>query len=76
MNQFSARLKRLRELKKPVLSVGATSELMGFHTNTLRGYERGETDPSRRHLEKIADYYGVSIDYLTGRTDFPFIKKL
>ena len=76
MDQFSVRLRRLRELKKPVLSVGATSELMGFHANTLRSYERGEADPSRRHLEKIADYYGVSIDYLTGRTDFPFVKRL
>lgn len=76
MDQFSARLKRLRELKKPVLSAGVTSELIGFHANTLRCYERGEADPSRRHLEMIADYYGVSIDYLTGRTDFPFVKKL
>lgn len=73
-DRFPTRLASLRARKKPVRSARVTSELMGFHANTLRSYERGAADPSRRHLEQIADYYGVSIDYLTGRTDFPFVK--
>lgn len=41
---------------------------------TLRTYCRYEvegSDPKASTLVKIADLYGVSIDYLTGRTDDP-----
>ena len=38
----------------------------------LRGYqcyEMGETEPSLDKLFRLADYYQVSLDYLTGRTE-------
>ena len=32
-------------------------------------WERGTTRPPYERLVKIADFYGVSLDYLLGRTD-------
>jgi transcriptional regulator with XRE-family HTH domain len=36
---------------------------------TIGNYESGERLPSLDTLVKIADFYGVSVDYLLGRTD-------
>ena len=40
-------------------------------------YERGERPLPLEYAEKLADYYGVSIDYLLGRTSTkkPYPKK-
>lgn len=32
-------------------------------------YERGERPLPLEYAEKLADYYGVSVDYLLGRTN-------
>lgn len=64
MNDFPARLRRLREKQRPIRSMRVTSELMGLGHNTLRRYERGEREPSLSELIQIAKYYGVSIEYL------------
>lgn len=67
--EFSKRLRRLRENKHPVRSMEVTGGLMGLSTpGMLRRYERGEAEPSASALVKIADYYNVSIDFLLGRT--------
>ena len=34
-------------------------------------YERGERPLPLEHAETLADFYGVSVDYLLGRTDDP-----
>ncbi len=39
--------------------------------NTISRYETGEREPGIVELIKIADYFGVSIDYLVERTDNP-----
>lgn len=36
-------------------------------SNTLSGYENGTRSPDPKMLIKIADLYGVSVDYLLGR---------
>lgn len=36
-------------------------------------YETGARVPPVDMLEKFADYYGVSVDYLLGRTDVPYV---
>lgn len=36
---------------------------------TYRRYETGECEPTVSTLWKIADFYGVSVDYLIGRSD-------
>lgn len=40
-------------------------------------YERGERPLPLEYAEKLADYYGVSVDYLIGRTAVknPYLKK-
>ena len=67
MEEFAARLQRLRESKRPLRSRRVTSELMGLSKNALQRYERGENIPDADALLKIADYYKVSTDYLLGR---------
>lgn len=39
--------------------------------NTVSRYETGEREADYAMLIAIADYFGVSIDYLLGRTDNP-----
>ena len=40
-------------------------------------YERGERPLPLEYADKLADYYGVSVDYLIGRTNVknPYPKK-
>ena len=42
---------------------------MDIPYRTYRRYETGEREPVASILIKMADLYGVSIDYLVGRTD-------
>ena len=46
----------------------AAEELLVSKT-TLSNWESGRRVPSVEALEKLADLYGVSVDYLLGRTD-------
>lgn len=73
MSEFSARLRRLREEQRPIRSMAAVSELCGLHSGAVRRYERGEAKPDMDALIALAEYYHVSIDYLTGRTDKKFL---
>lgn len=64
---FNERLKFLREEK------GFTQEKVARALDMpLRTYNRLESDGAKTHYDtllKIADYYGVSVDWLMGRTD-------
>ena len=68
MMEFPARLRRLREERRPVRSMAAVWELCGLERGALGRYERGERSPSMDALIALADYYEVSLDYLTGRS--------
>lgn len=70
MNEFPERLRRLREERRPVRSMATVSELCGLEKSAVRRYERGERTPSMEALIALADYYEVSLDYLTGRSKF------
>lgn len=68
LEEFSVRLRELRERHtRPIRSRAVTSELIGLHRSMLAKYERGEQIPRADILAMIADYYGVSADYLLGR---------
>ncbi len=67
MDGFPQRLRSLREHMRPVRSMVITSQLIGISPSALRKYERGEREPSLSALVLIADYYGVSLDYLAGK---------
>ena len=70
MNEFPERLRKLREERKPIKSMAVVSELCGLEKGTVRRYERGERTPTVDALIALADYYGVSLDYLTGRVKY------
>lgn len=59
------KLKELRSKKK--LTIAQVSEMLGINTNTYAKYERCERDVSTETLSKLADFYGVTTDYLLGR---------
>ncbi len=75
MSTFPERLRKLRESRRPLKSMTVTSQLMGMNPDALRRYERGEAEPTLSALEKIADYYHVSVDYLVRGQDKDFIEK-
>lgn len=68
MYEFPERLRRLREEKRQSRVV--VSELCGLDREAVRTYERGERLPTMDALIALADYFEVSLDYLTGRTNF------
>lgn len=44
---------------------------LGIGANTLSQYENGKREPDNKTLVKLADYFGVSVDYLLEHTDMP-----
>ncbi len=67
MASFAERLKSLREEKKVTQRIVATYLEL---TDTAYGfYEQGKNYPNMDVLIKLADYFGVSLDYLVGRSE-------
>jgi transcriptional regulator with XRE-family HTH domain len=62
---FGTRILELRKANK--LSQTELGEKVGVHKNVLGKYERDEVKPSIDVALKIADYFEVSLDYLTGK---------
>ncbi|WP_090118182.1 helix-turn-helix domain-containing protein [Cohnella sp. OV330] len=62
--------KRLRELRK---RQGLTAKEFGSRfslaESTISGYETGARKPDLELIEKFADYFEVSVDYLLGRSN-------
>lgn len=65
MSTFADRLKELR--KKNGVTQKQIAELLGIAERNYRRYEAGDVDPSASNVSKLADYFDVTIDYLTGR---------
>ena len=63
------RIKELREDKK--ISQTTLANSVGTSQRNIGRWENGENEPTYSQLVKIADYFGVTIDYLVGRTDNP-----
>ena len=63
------RLKELRK-KRHISQVRLAMELNMGQTAISR-YETGEREADYDTLIAFADYFGVSVDYLLGRTDNP-----
>ncbi|WLR52430.1 helix-turn-helix transcriptional regulator [Bacillus tianshenii] len=51
------------------------AEYLGVTRPAYTAYERGSRKPDYDTLQKIADLYDVSVDYLLGRTDKPRLKE-
>ena len=59
-------LKKLRENKK--ITQLEFSQIMNVAPSTVGLWEQGRREPSYKSLNKIADFYGVTTDYLLGRS--------
>lgn len=66
-------LKQLRE-ENGLVQKELAAELH-VSNGTISNYESGIHSPSLDTLCAIADYYGVSVDYLLGRTESPYAEK-
>lgn len=66
---LARRLKELREAKK--ISQRKLASILNISSGAVGMYETGKRAPDYELLSQIADFFGVSIDYLLGRTDDP-----
>ena len=64
---FAQRLEQLRQKKQ--VSVYRVAEQTHIHRNNIAGWLNKGYLPSLEDLETLADYFGVSLDCLLGRTD-------
>ena len=73
MVYLNERLKLLRQERNfTQVDVSKNCEIS---LRSYKYYEAGERKPDSDTLVSLADYFGVSIDYLTGRTDKPEVNK-
>lgn len=72
---YDLRLRDLREDRD--MNQTEVAELLQVHQTTYSDYELGHSNIPVVALHKLADFYGVSVDYLLGRTDesAPYAKK-
>jgi len=67
MPTLSDRLMQLKKENGLLQKEIATS--IGVSLRSYQRYESGERKPDSDILEKLADYFDVSLDYLVGRSD-------
>ena len=59
---------RIRELRKERgISQAALAKMVGVAQNTLSYWENGKYDIDNSSLTIMADYFGVTLDYILGR---------
>lgn len=67
---------RIRDLREDRdLNQTAIAKYLGMSQTGYSKYETGENDIPTQILIKLADLYGVSVDYLLGRTNIPEMNK-
>ncbi|KZN96459.1 hypothetical protein AZI98_08480 [Aeribacillus pallidus] len=69
MSNFGDRLRKLR--KNRGYSQKEFGKIFDLSESTIGMYEREERKPDYDTLNKFADFFGVSVDFLIGRTDNP-----
>ena len=70
---FPSRLKELRQERR--LTQKQVYQAIGMSPLGYQRYEYGEREPAYSKLIALADFFDVSLDYLTGRTDNPEINR-
>ena len=68
MATFSDRLKELRKAKG--VTQKQMADLLGITERNYQRYEYGLVDPTASNVTKLADFFGVSVDYLLGRDSY------
>ena len=67
MEHLSKKIKQLREEKG--VSPEKFAEEIGFAKSTVWAYESGKKQVSVSHLERLADYFGVTVDNMLDREE-------
>ena len=74
MSIFALPLKELRTQKK--MSQEQLAQYLGMKRENISNYERGiVTNVNSETLDKLANYFNVSVDYLLGRDDSVEVKE-
>lgn len=68
--EMKNRLIALRKEKKMIQR--EVADKLGIARTTYSGYENGSRNPDNDTLQKLADFYGCTIDYLLGRTEIKY----
>ena len=68
------RIRNLREDKD--MTQTQISRILSCSQRVYSNYERGDIDIPTAILIKLADFHGVSVDYLLDRTDDPRLHRL
>lgn len=64
--------RRIRDLREDHdLTQKAIAEKLGITQRVYSFYETGQHTIPPEILIQLADFYGVTVDYLLGRSDFP-----
>lgn len=68
MTKIAERIAELRDEKKLTktelaMQIGVSDVAIGF-------WERGRSEPNASNIVALANFFGVSADYLLGRVDF------
>lgn len=70
-------MKRIKELRiKNGLSQGDLAKATGLTRQAISNYERGDREPKNETLDKLADYFNVSVSYIRGDIDAELIAKI
>ncbi|MEG2789114.1 MAG: helix-turn-helix transcriptional regulator [Romboutsia sp.] len=67
MNTFGSILKSLRSEKG--IFGKELADILKVHKGSISNWETDRRSPDKEMLNTIADYFGVTADYLLGRTD-------
>lgn len=63
--KFGDRLKELRESRK--LTQLELANMFNVHKTTISNWEKGKRFPDEEILNKLADYFNISMNYLLGK---------
>jgi transcriptional regulator with XRE-family HTH domain len=70
---IGSRVKNLRCIRG--LNQSELGNIIGVSKASISGYEHATRNPSYKNLEKIADFFGVTSDYLLGREELIVYEK-
>jgi len=67
MEIFAKRLRELRNERE--LSIYDMGKVLGIAHNSYLRYEQDTSEPTQKNLVKLAQFFGVTTDYLLGLAD-------
>lgn len=64
------------EREKRELSQKELSQIINVSQQTIGSWETGRTEPNSEALQQLANFFGVSTDYLLGRSEIQINKQI